>query len=240
MNIYESADSVAQYLHFHYGGGGEDRAADFVADHRAFDFPVESVACLLELGSAGKDRAIDLGCAVGRSTLELSRHVGSVVGSDLSSAFIEAARRIASGERVAYRLAHDGGGVSEHHVGLPAGTRPERVAFRVQDALAESGNYDIVHASNLLCRVPDPDRLLDRLTDMVAPGGQLALATPGSWLEEFTPRENWPELPLVDYLEARLGSRMELVRAIDLPFVIREHDRKFQLGISLGTCWRKR
>jgi len=28
-----------------------------------------------------------------------------------------------------------------------------------------------------------------------------------------------------------------LHRRRDLPFLIREHERKYQLGIALGTCW---
>lgn len=239
-NIYETADSVAQYLHFHYGEGKGDKAADFLPDRRAFDFPIESVTRLLDLDDCEGKSALDLGCSVGRSSLELSRYVGSVVGSDLSTSFVDAARNIASGKTVGYSLAHDGGVVSDHQVRLPQGSHPERVEFRVGDALEESGTYDIIHASNLLCRVPDPARLLDRLPRMLETGGLLALATPGSWLEEFTPRANWPAAALLDYLKAHLEPRLELIREIDLPFVIREHDRKFQLGISLGTCWRKR
>lgn len=239
MNIYETADSVAQYLHFHYGGGTHDKAAPFITEHAAFNFAAQTVARLIDPDGSRPRRALDLGCSVGRSTLELSRHADSVIGSDLSAAFIDAARRIAAGEQLSYRLTHDGGRVTEHHARLPAGVDPGRIEFRVCDALAESGSYDIVHASNLLCRVPNPDRLLEQLPDLVAPGGQLALATPGSWLEEFTPRANWPDLALLDYLEAHLTPRMKLVRTVDLPFVIREHDRKFQLGVSLGTCWRK-
>jgi hypothetical protein len=28
-----------------------------------------------------------------------------------------------------------------------------------------------------------------------------------------------------------------LHRRVDLPFLIREHERKYQLGIALGTSW---
>ncbi len=240
-NVYETEDTVAQYLHFHFGEGEGSRAANFLADGRGFIFPVETVNRLLDLdASSASMRALDLGCAVGRSAFELSRKVTSVVGSDLSYALIAAAKNIASGEPVSYRLAHDGGAATNHDVRLPGGVRPERIDFRVCDALKESGRYHFIHAANLLCRVPDPAAFLKRLPLMLEPGGQLALATPASWLEQFTPRDNWPAMPVLDFLKEHLEPHLELTREVDIPFVIREHERKFQLGISLGTSWRVR
>ena len=48
------------------------------------------------------------------------------------------------------------------------------------------GSFDLVHAANLLCRLTDPEKLLARLPQLVRSGGQLLLATPCTWLEEFT------------------------------------------------------
>ena len=50
------------------------------------------------------------------------------------------------------------------------------------------GSFDLVHAANLLCRLPNPQAFLDRLNELVAPGGQLLLTTPFTWLEDFTPK----------------------------------------------------
>jgi hypothetical protein len=38
----------------------------------------------------------------------------------------------------------------------------------------------------------------------------------------------------------RLSGKFQLHRLCDLPFLIREHERKYQLGIALGTSWIRR
>ena len=106
-------------------------------------------------------------------------------------------------------------------------------------------SFDVVLAANLLCRLPEPSRLLKRLPDLVAPGGQLLLATPFSWLEEFTPREHWlgglqESAPSFEMLNSQLSPHFQLEHTTNLPFLIREHSRKYQYGISLGTRWRRR
>lgn len=41
-----------------------------------------------------KGRALDLGCAVGRATIELAQYFDEVVGIDYSNSFIEAANKV--------------------------------------------------------------------------------------------------------------------------------------------------
>ena len=53
------------------------------------------------------------------------------------------------------------------------------------------GVFDLVHAANLICRLESPIKLLERFHELVKPGGQLVLATPFTWLEEFTKKEHW-------------------------------------------------
>jgi 2-polyprenyl-3-methyl-5-hydroxy-6-metoxy-1,4-benzoquinol methylase len=103
----------------------------------------------------------------------------------------------------------------------------------------------VVLAANLICRLPDPEAFLSRLTGLVKPGGQLLLTTPFTWLEDYTPRERWiggrePHRRSEEELTRRLSGEFRLHRRRDLPFLIREHERKYQLGIALGTCWIRR
>jgi SAM-dependent methyltransferase len=102
------------------------------------------------------------------------------------------------------------------------------------------GSFDLIHAANLICRLPNPDRLLDRLPSLVNKGGQLVLVTPFTWLEEFTPVENWiGSGNSKEKLQEKLNPNFVLEESKDLPFVIREHRRKFQFSVSLGTRWRR-
>ena len=102
------------------------------------------------------------------------------------------------------------------------------------------GAFDRVHAANLICRLPEPLRLLRRLPDLVVPGGELVLATPATWLAEFTPAENWPEGRTRDWLVENLSDGFELTKELEEPFLIRETARKFQWSRSLVTAWRRR
>jgi SAM-dependent methyltransferase len=121
-----------------------------------------------------------------------------------------------------------------------------RIRFQVADACeldSSLGPFDVVHAANLLCRLPDPRALLSQLPDLVRPGGQLLLATPFTWLDEFTPSCNWlgkGEGDSFQDLKLMISNDFELQFEIDIPFLIREHERKFQYGISLGTRWRRK
>ena len=99
------------------------------------------------------------------------------------------------------------------------------------------GSFDVVHAANLLCRLSEPQSLLDRLPSLVNPGGQLLLTTPCTWLEEYTPSAKWPRGSTFEWLQEKLGAHFMLAHRADLPFLIREHARKFQWSVALGTRW---
>jgi hypothetical protein len=73
----------------------------------------------------------------------------------------------------------------------------------------------------------------------VKPGGELVLATPCTWLGEYTPPENWPAGSTLDWLKSSLGSHFEPLRHSDEPFLIRETARKFQWTASLLSVWRR-
>ena len=87
----------------------------------------------------------------------------------------------------------------------------------------------MVSAINLIDRLPRPRQFLRQLARLLAPGGQLLIASPFTWLEEFTPSGEWltsEEVPRLLHPDFRLA------RHGDLPFVIREHRRKYQLVVA--------
>jgi hypothetical protein len=89
----------------------------------------------------------------------------------------------------------------------------------------------------------DPIKLLERLPSLLASGGQLVLTTPLTWLEDYTPRSNWLENATLEsggaleLLKAALADNFRLLQWQDMPFLIREHARKFQWGVALATMW---
>lgn len=244
--IYESRRLLDEYLLFHYGTADEllpaapAPPAMLAALREATGFPTRT-AHAFSPGLAA--RALDLGCAVGRSTFELSATCDEVVGIDYSHSFIAAADALRAGRTLDYQRHEEGCRHTELHARVPASARPDRVRFMQGDAMALPaglGVFDRVHAANLICRLADPVRLLGRLPDLVRPGGELVLATPCTWLEEFTPPDRWPAGDTFAWLGERLGAAFELIHDRHEPFLIRETARKFQWSLSQLSVWRRR
>lgn len=240
MNPYETPKLVDEYLLFHYGAAGEVLPYED-GPNGALGFAARSVTEMVSVDQA-RGQVLDLGCAVGRSSFELSKFSDHVVGIDFSKAFIEVAERLRRGARVPYRRLEEGGLSSPLEAVMPDGARADRIRFEVGDAMdlrPDLCSFDLVHAANLICRLSEPRRLLRRLPALVAAGGELVLTTPCTWLGEFTPPENWPDGRTIDWLERELEGCFELQRTRDLPFLIREHARKFQWSVAQGSLWRR-
>jgi putative 4-mercaptohistidine N1-methyltranferase len=247
MNPYETDKLVSEYLLFHYGSEGE-MIGKIPAPREALQFPRRTVGDLI--GPMGREaRALDVGCAVGRASFELARYAQEVIGIDFSHRFIAAALDLKAVGAVESSYPVEGRITALFRAEVPGGINRNRVQFETGDAMAlreDLGEFDVVLAANLICRLPDPQRFLDRLPQLVKPGGQLLLTTPFTWLEEFTPPENWlggrdaNDVRSFDALKALLEPNFELQLSKDMPFLIREHARKFQYGVALGTRWRRR
>lgn len=241
--MYESEKLLAEYLLFHYGTPEEilPPGRAWPAGMRAaLDFPCRTVA---HFASQRVARGLDLGCAVGRSTFELARGCDNVLGIDFSHAFIRAAEALRAGAALTYHRLEEGAQRTELTARLPAGCGGAGVRFCQGDAMhlaPDLGPFDRVHAANLLCRLAEPQRLLDRLPALVTRGGQLVLATPCTWLEEFTPPANWPPAGTLAWLKATLGTWFVLECEAEEPFLIRETARKFQWSSALVTVWRRK
>jgi hypothetical protein len=83
----------------------------------------------------------------------------------------------------------------------------------------------------------------------------LALISPYSWLEEYTAKERWlgarvdpttgkprESFEVVKEILEHPGSSenaLRLVHRENIPFLIREHERKFQLGVSDYNIWAR-
>lgn len=238
-NIYETEQSLAQYLLFHFGGHGEQLPWSF-GPVEAIDYAVRTVTGLIDPAKLGPEsRALDLGCAVGRSAFELARYCQEVVGIDYSHHFVAAAETIRREGCRAYQYPIEGELMADGLAELPQGVDPSRLTFQQGDAMnldPDLGSFDVVHMANLIDRLTHPMHCLKRLSSLVKPGGQLLLASPFTWLEDFTPRKNW----LGGYqdgdtlrrtateLERLLHPAFRLEYHTDLPFIIREHVRKYQ------------
>lgn len=250
-SIYESPKLLGEYLLLHYGGEAEVRHAGLPVDPVITDtpFPVRCVRELLDQARLpSKAVALEIGCSVGGSAFELARSCSRVEASDYSESFISAAQTLQREGRLAGMRTLEGEITTSFVAHVPAEISRDRVSFSVADATRlprDIGSFDVVLAANLICRLSDPAGFLGRTSTLLKSGGQLLLTTPFTWLEEYTPRKRW-----IGGIDSQMRSEIELTRLLecnfqlhrrrDLPFLIREHERKYQIGIALGTCWIRR
>uniref|UniRef100_A0AAV1T851 Methyltransferase type 11 domain-containing protein n=1 Tax=Peronospora matthiolae TaxID=2874970 RepID=A0AAV1T851_9STRA len=248
--VYESKRAVYEYLQFHYGTALVPYS---FAPLDALDFLPRTVErCASLTPTTRRTRALDIGCAVGRATFELSKFYDEVLGIDFSQPFVDAANQMKERGETVYE-AHIQGDIREERCAkLPEGVKPSSVLFQQGDACnlpLSLGKFDAVFASNLLCRLPEPQKFLTEIGRFINSGGVLALVSPYSWLEEYTAKDKWiggvrdTEGNIVDsfsVIEQLLSKDFELLERQDYPFMIREHERKYQWGVSDGTYWKRK
>ncbi len=243
VSNYETQEMLNKYLLMHWGSDkdiwGEVPAS---TQPEVVHLPLKCAALTVQYASEF-GRALDLGCAVGRSTFEMALHFTEVVGIDYSREFVDSANILqATGERSYWRKDSGAEGVTLTAKVDPAINR-SRVRFEQGDACAlplHLKEFDAVLMANVLCRLPDPAACLERMQSanaLVKRGGVLVMTTPFSWLEEYTPKSRW--LDGVDGVK-KILTEYDLIHQEELPFLIREHRRRFEYIITLASVWRRR
>ncbi len=243
--MYETDDLVAQYCDSHFGP----------EKFGVPNFPAQLVKiCLHVMADRPKNRALDLGCAVGRSSFELAKHFNVVTGIDFSARFIRIAHQLQEKGVTHYQLPEEGEIVSFNEARLSdfgLSDNSEKIEFVQGDAhnlKPQFTGYDLVLAANLLDRLYDPAHFLSSIHERINPGGLLVLASPYTWLEEFTKKENWvggvriagEPFTTLEGLTAQLGNHFRLLEEPrDVEFVIRETARKFQHTVSQLSVWER-
>ena len=245
-NMYETDSLISQYLEFHYG-------KDYFG---IVNFPK---ACIEKIVPFIKDinthKALDIGCAVGRSSFELARYFDQVDALDFSTRFILNAIQLQEQGSVRYMVDDEGELTSLHEFELSQldlAERAQNVAFSQGDACnlkSKYDNYDLIFAGNLIDRLYEPKVFLTDIIKRLNSGGLLVITSPYTWLEEYTDKENWlggkkvngENITTLDGLHECLDSECELLgKPYNIPFVIRETRRKHQLTVAQMTIWKKR
>lgn len=246
LNPYETDQLLSQYCEFHYGDEYFNTP----------NFPKNCIATAskyFHLLSSTK-KALDLGCALGRSTLELSPYFENVVGIDFSTRFIEKANSILDEKILRYAICNEGDIMDYYERKLPEYLLKHplnNINFYQADACnlpIKFKNLDLIFAGNLIDRLHTPRNFLQNIHEYINNGGLLILTSPYTWLEEYTPKDKWvggykrnaENINTLKGLTEELSAHFELVdKPIDIPFVLRETNRKFQHTIAQMTIWKK-
>ncbi len=242
-NMYETDSLISQYLEFHYG-------KDYFGVKNFPKACIEKIQPLI--GETNK--ALDIGCAVGRSSFELARHFDKVDALDFSTRFILNAINLRDNGKVRYLIDDEGEltTLKEFRLEeLELGDKANNVEFTQGDACnlkPKYSDYDLIFAGNLIDRLYEPKVFLNDMIHRLNQGGLLVLTSPYTWLEEYTKKENWlggkkingENFTTLDGLHECLDADFEFVEKHDVPFVIRETRRKHQLTVAQMTIWRKK
>ncbi len=247
--LYETDQLVTQYIEFHY--------ADAASGGDVFGVPNFPRACveatMQHVPQDRRRRCLDIGCSVGRSAFEFARHFAHVDAVDFSARFIQAGVRLQQGDEVLYEVPTEGELTASRSISLARlqlDAFGPRVLFMQGDACNLKpiyADYDLVFAGNLIDRLYDPALFLREIGTRIVPGGLLAITSPYTWLEEYTPKAKWlggrrehgEPLSTFAGLSRELSGGFTLLHRQDIPFVIRETARKHQHTIAEMTIWRR-
>jgi len=243
-DIYSMDSVISQYCHF--GWGEESLSVE--------NYPSRCSALALEyMGGRSTKRALDIGCAIGRSSFELSKGFDEVIGIDFSTRFIQEAQRLKDKGVLRYTLKTEGDLSDSHKIDISKFYSKEQIAkvsFFQGDACNLKPIYrdfDLILGANLLDRLYDPLKFLDSLGLRINRGGLLILTSPYTWQESSTPKDKWiggyskdgKDITTLDALIEILGEDFRLIDTKDIPFVIKESARKYQYTIAQMSVWEK-
>jgi len=244
-NVYNTDTLISQYCHF---GWGKNALG-------VENYPAACARIVLEyMKDKPKTKALDIGCAIGRSTFELARGFDEVIGVDFSARFIQEAQHLKEDGILRYTMPTEGKLEEFYEVKLSE-YNLEEVCHKVSFWQADACNlkpiyhgFDLIFGGNLIDRLYDPQKFLDSLASRLNDSGVLILTSPYTWQEESTPKEKWiggykrdgENVTTLDGLKEILGSEFELMDVKDVPFVIQETARKHQHTIAQMTIWEKR
>jgi len=194
-----------------------------------------------------------VGCGVGRSSFELADEFDEVIGLDSSTRFILVASQLQEGETVRYRLPAEGELDTYHSIDLSEYKSLNENRRKCQFLQADASNldpkyseFDLVLANNLIERLYAPSKFLANIHTKINIGGLLVLTSSYSWSESVTPKSEWlggfkqsaENVSSFDTIERLLSPNFKLInKPYDIPYFIRERERKFTYYVSQVSVW---
>lgn len=180
---YNSKNMLSSYLWSHF--------CDFLNDPDATD----AYRTWSSFFKPSDGVALDIGCAVGRLSFELSKTHSSVIGIDTSISFIEKARELMRKKTLEFDLIIEGFITEKRACAFDPDFKFDQVDFIVADALAlpfPQSFFSTVTSINLLEKVSSP---IHHLTDinrvLKEKKSMFVFSDPFSWDESVSHPDYW-------------------------------------------------
>jgi SAM-dependent methyltransferase/uncharacterized protein YbaR (Trm112 family) len=248
---YSAARTLSLYLGVHYDDVQDTLSpvhplVEFMRGYRRRD-PYTVLMEMLTPRLEPTQRALDIGCNVGRMARELAARCAAVYGVDLAFGAAYTARRALMGRPTpltAYELFRDGHIRQSRALDLPPFQNAEVLIASGVNLPFPDAAFDVVNSANVIDVVPDPAQLLREKARALKSGGLFAISDPYCW-GIAAPVEKWPGgrdgLPSAQAVRQQLAQVLEiLAEADDVPWVLRDHDRKFSVYLNHCLVGRKR
>jgi len=218
-DYYEDLDILSSYHRFHFGRG--------LLSVKNFMERMSEV-CV----DAGRkygiefNAALDAGCGPGRCALEMCKAFRKVFAYDYCPSFV----RMLETEK--------------SHRSIDNLEAVQGDANR-QDELFPNRKFDLIVGCNLIDRLSTPKKWILQSKEMLSANGVLIIASPYTWMKEYTPEESWvggfkkdgENFYTVDGLQLLLGPELVLKEEERVPFVIPDADGTFQYTYSNCTIF---
>jgi 5-histidylcysteine sulfoxide synthase/putative 4-mercaptohistidine N1-methyltranferase len=249
-NNYETDKATTQYLEFHYG-------KEYLGIENFQKKSAQICAQVCKDNGVELGRALDLGCAVGRTTYELvNKGFEEAVGLDLSSRFFQLAVKLKEEGKIRYALPVDGEIVEFkeiHRSDLGYDEIKDNVIFFQQDVCnldtKKFNSFNLVFAGNLIESLKYPKRLLKMVHNLLTENGILVITNNGVWDNGITEKEQQvggfkkdaENFTTYDGLKMILSDNFnEIKTPHDVEYIYRETPKSFQHSFTQFTYWQKK
>lgn len=134
--VYESKRAVQEYLLFHYGKDKDVIPFDIPIDFALSFTQRSALLCQQTVTKANGacNRVLDVGCAVGGLSFELSKYFNEVVGIDFSQSFVDAANEMKETKSKTIEIMKQGDNFFQTTVSIPSDANTSKVNFFQGDA----------------------------------------------------------------------------------------------------------
>lgn len=250
---YETDPDVVPFCELHYG---RPKGVIPVGE----DYPrqlAEEVLKHVQAAGGATGRALELGCAVGRTTFELAKVFDHVTGLDFTARKIRIGVEMVDKGYTQWQIASEGDIVDFEQAALKDLGFGDAVRGKVEFLQADPANvkslfkgYDLIVINGVLEESYNPAAFLETVHERLNDGGLLAIACSNHWTEARTKRENWlggfkdktgENCSTLQGLKRILGGRFDLLEAsMALPRSLRSDARVYDFRLMQGSIWRKR